>query len=223
MRCVEKMGQIVTGGGTLVFVSHDLLAIESLCDQAILLNRGRIVTEGPARDVVAHYVRGLDQDELVLAPKRRWSAENDLQILRLTVHDGNGSETDAVAADEPMTVRVHYRAAVPIEHPHFMVGFGDGKKGAFASASMLVDGETPAVIEGEGYVECTFETLPLYPRMYEIWCGVRGREVQDQLVRWQRVRLFEVTGSDEVGKAASSWALKTPVRIPYRWNVDNAK
>jgi ABC-type polysaccharide/polyol phosphate transport system ATPase subunit len=221
-RCVAKMGELVRGGGTLVFVSHDLLAIESLCERAILLNKGKIVTEGPAREVVAHYVRGLDQQDLVLAPKRRWTPGNDLQILSVVVYDELGVETDAVPADTPVTIRVNYRADVPIEEPHFTVGFGDGRRGAFASASMLVDGETPARIEGEGFVECTFDGLPFYPRMYELWCAVRGQDVHDQLVRWQRIRLFEVTGDDEAGRAAYAWGLRTPVRLPYRWNIDGA-
>jgi hypothetical protein len=202
-----------------------MLAIESLCEQAILLKQGRVEVEGPAQEVVASYVHSVEQEQLPMLSvrPREKGASNVIQLLKITLHDDDGNEQSAVQADRPVTVRIHYRAHEPVEEPHFMVGFGDGRKGAFASASMLVDGECPPLVQGDGYVDCTFETLPLYPRTYEIYCGVRGRDVYDQLVRWQRVRLFEVTGPSDAGKAALSWGLKTPVRLPYRWNVDGAR
>jgi lipopolysaccharide transport system ATP-binding protein len=51
-RCVERMRELVQEGRTLVFVSHNMSAIESLCERAILLDHGRITADGPARDVV---------------------------------------------------------------------------------------------------------------------------------------------------------------------------
>ena len=86
---------------------------------------------------------------------------------------------------------------------------------------MLIDGETPDEISGVGHVDCTFPTLPLRPRSYEIWCGVRGEHGYGNLVRFQAMRLFTVLGELPKGKGAVSWGLKTPVDIPYSWHVSN--
>src|SRR5213078_4708689 len=61
-RCVERMGELVREGRTLVFVSHNMSAIESLCERAVLLDHGRIVDDGPARDVVREYLRAVEAE-----------------------------------------------------------------------------------------------------------------------------------------------------------------
>jgi ABC-type polysaccharide/polyol phosphate transport system, ATPase component len=220
-RCVERMAELVRQGGTLVFVSHDMTAIETLCTRVVLLKDGRIALDGPAREVVAAYLRGVDEQRMEGLADRDVVAGEDFEIVRITVHAANGEEVDSVPADEPMTVRVHFVAHTPIRRPSFTIGFGDGRVGAFSSASMLIDGEAPELINGVGHVDCTFESLPLRPRMYEIWCGVRGEHGYGNLVRFQPLRMFEVAGELPVGKGALSWGLKTPVEIPYSWTTES--
>ena len=222
-RCVEKMAELVANGGTLVFVSHDMTAIETLCTRAVWLDRGRVRMDGAAREVVGEYLKAVDMARMDDLQDREVYAGDDFEIERIAVLDAQGREVDAVPADEPMTVRVHYAAHRPIPRPSFSVGFGDGRMGAFSSASMLVDGQSPEVINGRGHVDCTFDALPLRPRVYEIWVGVRGEHGYGNLVRFQPLRLFEVKGDLPLGRGAVSWGDKTPVNIPYRWSLSDAK
>jgi lipopolysaccharide transport system ATP-binding protein len=55
-KCLGRLEQAGRGGQTVVFVSHNMHAITRLCSRAILLEGGRIVATGPARDVVARYL-----------------------------------------------------------------------------------------------------------------------------------------------------------------------
>jgi ABC-type polysaccharide/polyol phosphate transport system ATPase subunit len=219
VRCVERMSQLVKSGCTLVFVSHDMSAIETLCTRAVLLGHGKVLADGPARDVIGTYLNSVDRDA-ALKPSGVIGSE-DFEIERVSVHDARGNEVDAVPADEPMTVRVHFNARRRFERPNFSIGFGDGRVGAFSSASMLIDGQSPEVIHGRGHVDCRFTSLPLRPRVYEIWCGVRGEHGFGNLVYFQPLRMFEVLGQVPGGKAAYSWGLKTPVTIPYEWSVES--
>jgi ABC-type polysaccharide/polyol phosphate transport system ATPase subunit len=220
-RCVERMSELVRGGGTLVFVSHDMTAIESLCTRAVLLEAGAVAADGPAREVVSDYLKRVDAERLDYTFDRETFAGDEFEIVRISVHDTRGAEVDAVPPGEPMTVRVHYRAHQPIPRPKFSIGFGDGRIGAFSGASMLIDGNSPLSIHGDGYVDCTFDALPLRPRSYEIWIGVRGEHGFGNLVRFQPMRLFTVAGEPSGGKAAVSWGMRTPVEIPYRWAFSN--
>ena len=58
-KCLGKIWDFKRSGGTMVFVSHDPGAVERLCDRAILLERGRVVAEGTAEDVLRAYHRRL--------------------------------------------------------------------------------------------------------------------------------------------------------------------
>src|SRR5712664_3939692 len=55
-KCHERIGQLRESGVTLVLISHDLGAVERLCDRVLLLQHGEIVGNGRPRDVIAQYV-----------------------------------------------------------------------------------------------------------------------------------------------------------------------
>ena len=54
-KCLGRMGDIAKGGRTILFVSHNMGAIRSLCETAIWLDNGQIVKEGTAEEVVRAY------------------------------------------------------------------------------------------------------------------------------------------------------------------------
>jgi lipopolysaccharide transport system ATP-binding protein len=55
-KCLGKMNDISKSGRTIIFVSHDMNAIERLCDKAIILQKGVLEKEGEAHTLVAHYL-----------------------------------------------------------------------------------------------------------------------------------------------------------------------
>ncbi|HEX8161973.1 MAG TPA: ABC transporter ATP-binding protein [Pyrinomonadaceae bacterium] len=59
-KCLDKMDSIARGGHTVLFVSHDIGAINSLCERVVLLEGGVVVRTGAARDVTAHYLEDAD-------------------------------------------------------------------------------------------------------------------------------------------------------------------
>jgi ABC-type polysaccharide/polyol phosphate transport system ATPase subunit len=54
-KCLERMNGFRARGKTMVFVSHDLRTVETLCDRAILLDHGKVAAEGKPAEVVATY------------------------------------------------------------------------------------------------------------------------------------------------------------------------
>ena len=55
-KCLGKMRDVASDGRTVVFVSHNLGAIQRLCERALLLEGGRLVADGSPSDVVARYM-----------------------------------------------------------------------------------------------------------------------------------------------------------------------
>ncbi len=220
-RCVERMAALVREGRTLIFVSHDMSAIETLCSRAILLREGQVALDGPARDVVQEYLLAVQAERLGRSFPSGVIEGRDLVISRVSLHTERAQDVNEVRAGEPLTVRLHFRASRPIASPIFSLGLSDGRIGCFALASMLVDGETPAVISGQGEIDCEFPQLPLQPRVYEIWGSVRGQAGFGDIVDWQRLKLFRI--SEELTGAGRSVVTHSmadaPVKIPYKWSV----
>jgi hypothetical protein len=220
-RCTERMAALVREGRTLVFVSHNLSAVETLCGRGVLLRAGRIVSEGTARDIVRDYYEGVHAERLSQEEVNgRTVAGGDLEITAVTFHDVSGVRVDDLVAGEPAVVRVHYHATRPIRRPMFSVGVSDGRGGCIFIASMLVDGRAPQIIRGIGHVDCVLEDLPLLPKTYELWGSVRGEAGFGDLVDWQRLRLVrvrgEISGNGVSAVSSIEWA---PVKVPYHWSV----
>ena len=55
-KCLGKMGEVASQGRTVLFVSHNMIAIKSLCSRALQLSQGRLVAEGPTAQVVSAYL-----------------------------------------------------------------------------------------------------------------------------------------------------------------------
>ena len=62
-RCEARYRELRASGHTAIIVSHDPRIISTFCDRALLLDGGRIVFEGPARDVADRYLSTLTQPE----------------------------------------------------------------------------------------------------------------------------------------------------------------
>ncbi|HEV2762237.1 MAG TPA: ABC transporter ATP-binding protein, partial [Pyrinomonadaceae bacterium] len=56
-KCLQRIGEMKQAGTTIVFISHDLGAVERLCDRVILLKRGEIALDGSPHEVIAEYQR----------------------------------------------------------------------------------------------------------------------------------------------------------------------
>jgi ABC-type polysaccharide/polyol phosphate transport system ATPase subunit len=54
-KCFRRIEQLKTNGGTIIFVSHDANTVKHLCDTAILLNEGKVQSQGSPRDVIDLY------------------------------------------------------------------------------------------------------------------------------------------------------------------------
>jgi len=58
-RCLGKISQVARGGRTVIFVSHNMSAVQSLCGEAFLLDHGTLVEKGPVNKVIERYLSSI--------------------------------------------------------------------------------------------------------------------------------------------------------------------
>ena len=220
-RCIERMARLVREGRTLVFVSHNTRAVETLCTRGILLSKGRIVLDGPATDVVAAYHDEFAQARLNDAGAGTIEAPQ-LTVLSATLHDASGGAVEELVPGSDLTVRLRYRTTEPLHRPNVNVGIVDPRTGILSSAPTLRDGGAPELLDGEGTIACTFSRLPLFPRDYEVWIAVNDELGLGPIVPWQRAARFRIVDEARAGKAAVTLSLTSaPVDIPYEYAFQN--
>ena len=109
-KCLGKMQDVASGGRTVLFVSHNLAAVESLCSRAILLNGGKTMLNGDVEEVISKYVNALqcpggcrlDQIE------DRTGSLNGKFTEILFLND-NDSEVSVVKCREPLRILIRFQ------------------------------------------------------------------------------------------------------------------
>jgi lipopolysaccharide transport system ATP-binding protein len=97
-KCLGKMNQVSANEGrTVLFVSHNLTAVESLCNQAIYLEMGRMVTQGPTADVVREYVaKDLSAKRSVRSTPEKTMGNEHVTIVSAAIENADAPDTAAI-------------------------------------------------------------------------------------------------------------------------------
>ena len=122
-KCLGKMEDVSKEGRTILFVSHQMSAIEKLCCRGILLSQGQTKFIGNSKDTISYYLQDLEtqiRETKVLDLKR--SGTGDIKIVDFSIEDANGKPLTAVASGESVVLVFHYE--VHTERPIKNLGFG---------------------------------------------------------------------------------------------------
>ena len=114
-RCFDRIDQLRRAGKTIVLISHDLAAVERICDRAILLNRGELVMTGSPREIVEEYSR------MAYAVMSWSSATSNIAELRKVRFERPGG--GPIRTGEPMTAHVSFLLKAPTQDPIITISF----------------------------------------------------------------------------------------------------
>jgi len=111
LRCLERMRELVTGGTALVFVTHNLDQMQTICSSALVLDHGRSTFIGPAGDAVAHYFQAMSRSFTTHKPDLPVDSlavgdRPDVQLRSLRFLDLQGEELVWTHPDKPIRIEI---------------------------------------------------------------------------------------------------------------------
>ena len=212
-KSVTRMLELLREGRTILFVSHNLFAVEMLCPQGIYLHQGRIAYEGPIQQVLRTYLDDVDSDVF------RADARMQREIfsggpLTVTVRGEGPDGRSSLKTGDQLTIKCDYECVEPGLRALFHFGVTDGRSGNIFLASQVLDGGKPIELAGRGTVECEVPALPLLPRVYEVWGEIRGESGWGNFIDWQELARFRVEAAANVMSVSHS-AMDAPVSVPF--------
>jgi homopolymeric O-antigen transport system ATP-binding protein len=114
-KCVGKMSAVAREGRTVLFVSHNMTAVQSLCQRAIWLNEGRVLQDGSADQVVSNYLTHsfsplAEQvwDDVLTAP-----GNEQVRIHKAAVRPLEGTAVDRITIRDPLMLEFEFWNLVP--------------------------------------------------------------------------------------------------------------
>jgi len=112
-KCLGKMGDVAKQGRTVIFVSHNMTALRALCSRAVWLNEGRVMEDGPASEVVDHYL----QKNAASHQESRWDdpeqAPGDHRARMHLARINTAEESAQITVDTPFEIEFQYWNYVP--------------------------------------------------------------------------------------------------------------
>jgi lipopolysaccharide transport system ATP-binding protein len=169
-RCLGKMQDIAsTQGRTVVFVSHSLGILQSLCNRAIVLEHGRNAFSGNSRNSVRFYLRESNLQAEV-QESNDWFRTGSLEarILSVRLEDDTGSPQTQFRMGEPLVIEVKARFSAEIQNPIFGVNIVTDTGIQVADCrSSHYDVQVGSVIGVVTY-RMRIDSVTLYPRSYMI-------------------------------------------------------
>lgn len=114
VRSLERMQRFNDEGKTVLLVSHDLDAVREVCDRVIVLDRGRVVFDGPVDDGVDHYRARIAQAAARTAP-REPTEERRATIREALLLDDEGVLVGVVPSAGPVSLRIGFQAHEDID------------------------------------------------------------------------------------------------------------
>ena len=209
-KCLRRIAELREAGKTIVFISHDLAAVERICTRVILMRQGQIVSSGAPAEVIAEYQR------LPAAPRHNIMqtvvADDSAKIDSVELRDLDGRPMPTVQTGAPLAMRISYTARRPLPDVVFEVVFARTDHEVVTQWSTEENGEPIALEPGEGVLEFQCEELGFMPGIYFAAVAIRERGAPEA-IDWQWGALtFRVDPGKAVAGAfymSHRWTLHT--------------
>lgn len=196
-KSLGKMSEVAGSGRTVLFVSHNMMAVQSICSRAILLANGNIMANDSSAKAIDRYMEAQQDQvertgpgsshELVLSGAA-------LEISATRFYDSLGKLTNIVEMGEDFIIEVEYFAQHRIDSPVFTFGINHGRLGCLSYISMFIDKIGPSFINGRGTVRCRIHSPLLVPGIYHVWAEINSGGLYNQMVSWQQLVAFKIIG-----------------------------
>ena len=225
-KCLGKMNEVSRGGRTVLFVSHNMAAVENLCRRGVVLEKGKLVFDGSAKDAVHRYLNSLagalNADGHVVdlsgATDRRTMVGKFLKKIEFYT-EGDRPLIEGLQMGARLKVRVHFDLPGPTSSFNLGLGFNNifGQR-IFTAHSMLEPNRLNREMSGPQVFVCDIPSLTLMPGDYtlRLWLDIGNAEA-DLINDAAQITVIE---SDYYGTGkippAGAFVLK------HRWYLEQA-
>lgn len=211
-KCLEKMQQISRSGRTVLFVSHNLSSVRSLCKSAITLEAGQIVGSGDADGQVRAYLQKIASQSLTSLDKREdREGDGTARITNLVITDLQGTPLFHVFPGQGIRLVMRYKSKEIGKVPLVAFSVLSPEANKLFHVDNVIRNQPLPLSQAEGEYVCTIPRFPLTPGLYQINACLMLNEITVDHV-WTAATIEVLPGDYyNVGKIAEHFAAFTYV------------
>lgn len=178
-KCLAQMGEIHRQGKTILFVSHNMNILGSVCQRGIVLDEGRVVFDGRIQDAINFYEGDIFQNNKYIQKSIRDRTDRtgtgEVRIVSFHVEDEAGRKIERIPNGATVSLFFGYETQNGKEAENIELGIlveRSGGERAFQFGTRFT-GQNFRRISPKGYITCTIKKLPLVPGRYNILCHLK--------------------------------------------------
>jgi lipopolysaccharide transport system ATP-binding protein len=217
-KCLGKMRDVATDGRTVILVSHNMMAISSLCSRAVMLERGRLVSAGTVAEAVTRY-GSHEGTEAVgdLRSRGGRTGSGQIRALSLALCDARGNRVTTVNTGEPFEVVVEYQAEAELANVVISIDIDHLDGTRIATLYSKFRNESFAVSPGRGAFSCRVAGVPLRPDTYSmnVFIG-ENHAIHDSVYR---AMPLEIAPTDVYGTGQRPESTQGALITDFRWEM----
>jgi ABC-type polysaccharide/polyol phosphate transport system ATPase subunit len=186
-KCLDLIDQLRETGRTIMLVSHDLGAIQRLCDRAILLHKGQVVMTGTPTDVIDHY------QHMAMGGEETYHLDDDAhQLSALCSHISftSAEPNEIPRTGYPMFARFGFHAKALLENVVFNILIYWPSGYLCAQLTTAVSDPQLRITPGSGEVEFYCPVLEIQPGWYRVDISIESNG--NYIDRQQRCAVLRV-------------------------------
>lgn len=173
-KCIEFAKNLQKRDATILFVSHNMFSIKTMCDRVIYMRKGQIHYDGPVDAGIEIYEQDCRLGALT-RPGDAKPADWPLFITGCDVFDDDGETKTIFDVGETMHIRLAYEVRKAVAHPNFMVSIVRSDSVTVCTYSTETDGVDLGTIPEDGVLQLDLPPLRLVAEMYAIKITVREK------------------------------------------------
>lgn len=161
-KCLGKMGEVADEGRTILFVSHNMAAVQNLCRRGLVLANGTMQFKGSQAEAIDSYLGALGETcRLDERPDRKGTG--DLRITKISFRGEGGREIDTLMSGQDVDILLHFRVepGASIRKAIASIKFNTSMGLPVFLQHNRLTGEDFGTIAGNGIFRCRIKKLPL--------------------------------------------------------------
>jgi lipopolysaccharide transport system ATP-binding protein len=221
-KCLNAMESMHTGGRTVLFVSHNMSAIENLCPRTIWIDEGRVRDDGPTSEIIKTYMStfaGNQQTGSDLTEFEDRTGSGEIRCTGVEILDSDRRPNNLIRAGDSLVIRMFYKVHQQVANPHFAIEITSDMGSLITLVSTWHTGyDIPMLEPGEGYIDLEIDCLNLMPSRYQGKIIIRsvGKEPYDSL---ENCLPLDIETSDFYGSGRGIDRRYGLVCFPCRWKL----
>lgn len=213
-KCLGKMGDVAEQGRTVLFVSHNMGLVQTLCQRGILLQNGGKAVDANITDAINAYLHTLEQiGEQDLAERQDRKGKGEVRLVKVEISDGSEAPSSVLKAGGPARFVFHLNRAMAGISCLFVLFDHLGQHITVFESSISGNDDTRDQALSSTFM-CELDELLLLPGRYRMNVLIRDSGEQQDFV--EAAAMFDVAGGHVNGRPLKP-RKRVSVYMPHRW------